>query len=116
MLVHSMRPSCPLCGCGWSFYPGARELDLLGFRVQMLHHSMQEIALGTLRVAYLRQHVSQMCWMCQMLMIGVTNEFDRRELISRLQRDIEEMRTRKDSVPEEQIGHGTITPGDVPSL
>ena len=84
----SYRISCPMCGDGIAFgsEPSVRERRLF-----MLTARVGELRGGELNVASLRACIGQMCWMCQMLMIGISSPSDSAELASRIERDIAEI-------------------------
>ena len=56
---------------------GERRLFALQARLDQLHSK-------TLELGKLAAHIGQMCWMCQMLMLGISSEADLPELVTRI--------------------------------
>lgn len=81
MPAENATAACPLCGDGQGFSSSERK--------RRLALQVRSLESGNLHVRDLCSHVSEMCGICRVTMIGINSDDDRLELRDRLQKELE---------------------------
>lgn len=86
---------CPLCGRSDFSFPisAAKRAALNQSQFRHLSYALEALEGGQITVERLRQQITDMCAMCQMLMIGISSQNDSMELQERIKKEMQTLRS-----------------------